>query len=98
MSGQAALIWRRARPKAGAVLGVVTIVVFAVPAGATPLCRDLKGLYTPCAGGTPAERAKHFPLPSAPATVGEHRPTRPSLVAQGHLCRDTKGLFTPCLR
>jgi hypothetical protein len=87
------------------LLGVPALVM------AAPLCRDAKGLFTPC---TPAETTKrrdaeprHRPTPvpdaapdanRAPASREArpaHRERRPA-VATGRLCRDGKGLFTPC--
>ena len=91
-------------------LVAIVLLVIAI-SGATlaaPLCRDAKGLFTPC---TPAEASRR-PAPSAvppaeaddkPATVASrgvgtaHRERRPA-VATGPLCRDGKGLFTPCAR
>lgn len=88
------------------------LILLAAPAGAAPLCHDLRGLYTPC----PPNQAKPKPKPHtakldesasatsvaatdpAPAvTPTVAKKSRPPLVAQSHkLCRDTKGLYTPC--
>jgi hypothetical protein len=69
-----------------------------------PLCRDLKGLYTPC---TSAHRAsvgkptpRHVDPPSAEAsTAPAQAKTKPAAIRSVNrtkLCRDLKGLYTPC--
>ncbi len=80
-------------------------------APASRLCRDTKGLFTPCTGERPPaapprrHRGDDPPTGSAvadrPDTGRRHagRPdAKPPLVARSRLCRDTKGLFTPCPR
>lgn len=89
----------------------LALVLLAAPAGAAPLCHDLRGLYTPCPPGQakPKPRPKpHADQPAetaaAPAVTATAdsapavvKKSRPPLVTQSHkLCRDTKGLYTPC--
>jgi hypothetical protein len=80
------------------------LVLLAAPAGAAPLCHDLRGLYTPCPPGQAKAKPKVEAATPAPAADAAPEPmvtkkSRPPLVAQGHkLCRDTKGLYTPCPR
>jgi hypothetical protein len=79
-------------------------------APAAELCRDSKGLFTPCPSG-PARKVSHHSrdegqpaAASGPqgATKSDRtaRRTRrgPELFAKGKLCRDSKGLATPCPR
>ncbi len=76
-----------------------------VAAGAEPLCRDLKGLFTPCPPGThsagewkrhdrSADAAGDPTRPHDPAR--SLKPAKPPLVGRGKLCRDSKGLSKPC--
>jgi hypothetical protein len=81
--------------------------LIAAAAPAAPLCKDLKGLFTPCpqvlnkdARHKLAQRIET--APAAPATPkAQAPPVAPRAVARSRfeptkLCRDTKGLFTPC--
>ncbi|WP_303542038.1 hypothetical protein [Sphingomonas natans] len=81
------------------------MVALAQGATAAPLCRDSKGLFTPCPHG--ANRTARAILSSAPAQETESfavrkPPTamRTTLTAgttrRTRLCTDSKGLFTPC--
>ncbi len=74
---------------------------------AAPLCRDTKGLFTPCPQS--ANRTARAILSSAPARESEAAPVRrqpallrPAFAADAprrtRLCTDSKGLFTPCPR
>jgi hypothetical protein len=90
----------------------LVLAVLAAPAGAVPLCRDLKGLYTPCPPGhgmpRPPRAAKPGKTdPAAPAAsstiaAGEKstlaEPGRSLVAHSKKLCRDTRGLYTPCPR
>ncbi|WP_404711046.1 hypothetical protein [Sphingomonas sp. MMS24-J13] len=92
----------------------LALALLAAPAGAAPLCHDLRGLYTPCPPGQAKPKPKQHmdqlereatpmvaatePAPTAQAPAAAKR-SRPPLVTQGHkLCHDTKGLYTPCPR
>ena len=75
-------------------------------ASAAPLCRDSKGLFTPCPRTANSRARTILTTASAKASeatlAAEPKPAaaRPS-VRRSHrakLCRDTKGLFTPCAR
>lgn len=72
-----------------------------------PLCRDLKGLYTPCTNTHRAPVAKPGSLRGEdPLRTDRPAPPRPSKTkpvtthSGNHvkLCRDLKGLYTPCPR
>ena len=78
------------------------LALVAVPAAAAPLCRDLKGLFTPCTARAVEQIRRHEAEVAAKQekVAAEHpdrpRRTHPPLVTRGRLCRDSKGLFTPC--
>jgi hypothetical protein len=92
----------------------LVLALVAAPAAAAPLCRDLKGLYTPCPTGKgaptpPAARqqkiARATDTAAAASTIAPGVEKAPraekgrSLVSHSKaLCRDTKGLYTPCPR
>lgn len=78
-----------------------------------PLCRDSKGLFTPCVAGAPgrvpsrhhaAAPAQETPAAAAasasPTTASPAPKAKSSSprITRAKLCRDTKGLFTPCPR
>ncbi len=81
---------------------LVMLVLGSGVADAAPLCRDSKGLFTPCPPETRAQREKRAKVAAArpvttEATVARAaRPRKAPLVGRAKLCRDTKGLFTPC--
>lgn len=89
---------------------VAVLLPMAGTASAARLCRDTKGLFTPCVGERPSpdDRRGHGDKTAAPAGPGARagpprqraRPVHanPPLVAKTRLCRDSKGLFTPCAR
>ncbi len=77
-------------------------------ASAAPLCRDLKGLFTPCPQSL-SKAAQHQlehrieTLPAEPAATSTPtarivppRAAKRRRIDQGKLCKDLKGLFTPC--
>lgn len=67
---------------------------------AAPLCRDSKGLFTPCPSGTDGRRHEHGIMtvagPERTETTRPEKPAKLSLVRKAKLCRDSKGLFKPC--
>lgn len=76
---------------------------------AAPLCRDYKGLFTPCPSGARSEGDKVDAAPRHTTAGAEdggsivsdvpgmsQKPTEPSLIRKAKLCRDSKGLFKPC--
>jgi hypothetical protein len=87
----------------------MTLLLAATAAPAATLCRDSKGLFTPCPPGT-ARKASHRSEADDPAASADpQNPTKsersarktrngPELFARGKLCRDSKGLATPCPR
>jgi hypothetical protein len=89
----------------------LVLALLAAPATAASLCRDLKGLYTPCAPGQAPPKARkigHEGRPGAATTpaVGTsaaeqqvaHQDQHQLVAHSKKLCRDTKGLYTPCPR
>ncbi len=99
------LIW------ATIVLVTLTSPIGAMPLDAAPLCRDSKGLFTPCTGErVPGARPhRHRSAATAGTTARTDSPasadtadatppkrSHPPLVGRGKLCRDSKGLFKPC--
>ena len=88
----------------------VAVLILSSGVGAAPLCRDSKGLFTPCIGTAArtasAQRNGSKPAgvrgradtedSTAPARTASARPARPAVFGRGRLCRDTKGLFKPC--
>lgn len=92
------------------LLAMAAVPLLAGAARAAPLCRDLKGLYTPCTGErTPPHatrrrstaRSADAAVPGDPADAAPGvaaRPAKPPIIARTKLCRDLKGLFTPCPR
>lgn len=92
-----------------ALIGLtLPFALIAAPAPAEPLCRDLKGLFTPCpeALTKTAQRRLEERIASLSSTRSSRAPgeamraaaPKPSPRAHVRLCRDTKGLFTPCPR
>lgn len=92
---------------------MAAILLAAGTAPAARLCRDTKGLFTPCIGERPpaehhrrqrdaasASAEQSMPGSVAVEAHAERRsaPSRPPLIAKARLCRDSKGLFTPCVR
>ncbi len=76
-----------------------------VAGDAEPLCRDLKGLFTPCPPGTHSAGARKRGNRSADAagdptrlrdSAKPLRLAKPPLLGRGKLCRDSKGLSKPC--
>lgn len=91
------------------ILAATLGLVCAGAVQAAPLCRDSKGLFTPCPpgmGSRKAERhgrAPHGSTPAASARADDDvpaakpdRPVRPAIIRKAKLCRDSKGLFKPC--
>lgn len=86
----------------------VVTALLAQAAASAPLCRDTKGLFTPCPHA--ANRTARAILTSAPAQepglflreTAMGRRSNPALAGGGtrraRLCTDSKGLFTPCAR
>lgn len=92
------------------------VLVAASPAAAQiasgPLCRDSKGLFTPCprdargaVADTPVDHASSVvrQQKTRAAHVAHHRahpdaPEKPGLFGMGKLCRGDKGRMTPCPR
>ena len=72
--------------------------------GAAPLCRDLRGLFTPCPATVtkPPQTGHAMPLPpqaavpAAPAAGAAPSGRRPLVTHIRKLSRDSKGLYTPC--
>jgi hypothetical protein len=96
------------------MVGWTAALLLAQAASATSLCRDSKGLFTPCPQG--ANSTARAILNKAPARTAESAPARkqPAVAAaapvavratlaantlrKAHMCTDSKGLFTPCPR
>jgi hypothetical protein len=88
------------------ILAALAVAAFATPIGAAPLCRDSKGLFTPCTGERVPTAPRHRRIGSdagarprsdaASPDTADVRPARPPIVGRGKLCRDSKGLFKPC--
>lgn len=93
----------RAERGTRAALAMMLAFLAAAPVGAAPLCRDLKGLFTPCPAGGARDgtRAAAVTADAVSSAGGDappprQRSTKPPRVARTKLCRDLKGLFTPC--
>ncbi|PZU09621.1 hypothetical protein [Sphingomonas sp.] len=97
--------------RAPGALAVAAALLVAQGAIATPLCRDNKGLFTPCPHE--ANRTARAILASAPARAIATSPAKePATSAASaktkqattgpmrklRLCTDSRGLFTPCPR
>jgi hypothetical protein len=91
------------------ILAATLGLVCAGAVQAAPLCRDSKGLFTPCPpgmGSKTADRRKRPRVASSPeasARTGDQvaaakpdAPTKPAIIRKAKLCRDSKGLFKPC--
>lgn len=78
-------------------------MALAAPATAERLCRDLKGLFTPCPDRL-NKVAQHRLLEQAATPPVEEKPLHPhTAVASAKpartykkLCHDIRGLYTPC--
>lgn len=94
--------------KAGRYGLLIAAILGASAASAAPLCRDAKGLFTPCpraanshartilTTATPKLIETPEAMPPSPHAHA-NRPTTGD-IQRAKLCRDTKGLFTPCPR
>jgi hypothetical protein len=96
------------------MVGWTAALLLAQAATATPLCRDGKGLFTPCpqsanstarailskapARETESPPARKQPAIAATASVPVRATFAADTVHKAHLCTDSKGLFTPCAR
>ena len=97
---------------AAPILAMLATAASPAPVATGPLCRDSKGLFTPCPRGrngavvdTPVDRASAVAHRQSVEAARETRrrahpeaPEKPGLFGVGTLCRGEKGRMTPCPR
>jgi hypothetical protein len=86
-------------------IALIVAAGLAAPAAAERLCRDLKGLFTPCpealtkvAQERLQERINAVPTVEAPAAAKPRAvaSAKPAPKPHKKLCHDIRGLYTPC--